>query len=89
MTATEALAHPYLEEGRLRYHSCMCKCCVNAGGGRQYCPQFEPACRNPFSYSFEEELTSVYKVKGKMIIKTSQALSAVIKTPKTRKDPYP
>ncbi len=25
----EALNHPYLDEGRLRYHSCMCSCCHN------------------------------------------------------------
>jgi len=23
----DALKHPYLDEGRLRYHSCMCSCC--------------------------------------------------------------
>lgn len=27
ITAEEALSHPYLEEARLRYHSCMCTCC--------------------------------------------------------------
>ena len=64
INALDALAHPYLEEGRLRYHSCMCKCCMTAAGGRQYCPEFEPTSLSPFSYAFEEELTSVYKVKG-------------------------
>merc|ERR1712051_142567 len=29
----EALNHPYLDEGRLRYHSCMCSCCTNTAGG--------------------------------------------------------
>lgn len=27
ITATDALNHPFLEEARLRYHSCMCSCC--------------------------------------------------------------
>ncbi|KAM7537568.1 hypothetical protein Aperf_G00000066742 [Anoplocephala perfoliata] len=27
ITAEEALSHAYLEEARLRYHSCMCTCC--------------------------------------------------------------
>uniref|UniRef100_A0A1I8GD11 Protein kinase domain-containing protein n=1 Tax=Macrostomum lignano TaxID=282301 RepID=A0A1I8GD11_9PLAT len=26
-TATAALAHPYLDDARTRYHSCMCSCC--------------------------------------------------------------
>ena len=40
----EALNHPYLDEGRLRYHSCMCTCCVSTPAGmRQYTRDFEPA----------------------------------------------
>ena len=40
----EALNHPYLDEGRLRYHSCMCTCCQStAQGMRQYTRDFEPA----------------------------------------------
>merc|ERR1712141_430719 len=30
----EALNHPYLDEGRLRYHSCMCACCTNNGSSK-------------------------------------------------------
>lgn len=32
VNVVEALNHPYLDEGRLRYHSCMCTCCTNNGG---------------------------------------------------------
>ena len=64
ITATDALAHPYLDEGRLRYHSCMCKCCHTTPAGRQYTPDFEPVATHPFSYAFEDELTSTTKVKG-------------------------
>ena len=44
ITVTEALNHPYLDEGRLRYHSCMCACCVTSQqtGARQYVRDFEP-----------------------------------------------
>ena len=31
VNVVEALNHPYLDEGRLRYHSCMCTCCTNNG----------------------------------------------------------
>lgn len=37
ITATDALSHPYLDEGRLRYHTCMCSCCKNTSNGRHYC----------------------------------------------------
>jgi len=33
VNVVEALNHPYLDEGRLRYHSCMCSCCTNTAGG--------------------------------------------------------
>src|SRR4051812_41949855 len=35
INCVDALAHPYLEEGCLRYHSCMCKCCVSENGKRK------------------------------------------------------
>ena len=38
LTAVEALCHPYLEDGRLRYHLQLCSCCHNAGNPmRIYC----------------------------------------------------
>ena len=64
ITAADALAHPYLDEGRLRYHSCMCTCCHNIGKVRHYTSDFEPLCKEPFRYDFEDDLTSVFKVKG-------------------------
>lgn len=36
ISVSDALTHPYLEEGRLRYHTCMCSCCVSSNSGRQY-----------------------------------------------------
>jgi len=66
ISAADALAHPYLDEGRLRYHSCMCTCCHNVGGVRHFTSDFEPICKEPFRYDFEDDLTSVFKVKEKI-----------------------
>lgn len=61
----EALAHPYLDEGRLRYHSCMCKCCyTTASGMRQYTNEFEISATIGFDDTWEKKLTSVQHVKG-------------------------
>ena len=36
ISVADALTHPYLDEGRLRYHTCMCTCCHTTSAGRQY-----------------------------------------------------
>ena len=64
INCTNALSHPYLEEGRLRYHSCMCRCCHNVGSSRRYVSDLEPIAPSTFDYSFERELSSVHLVKG-------------------------
>ena len=65
ISVIDALAHPYLDEGRLRYHSCMCKCCFTTSAGmRQYTGDFEPAAAQPFDDFWERKLTSVQQVKG-------------------------
>lgn len=33
ISASDALNHPFLEEARLRYHSCMCTCCFDITPG--------------------------------------------------------
>lgn len=61
----DALAHPYLDEGRLRYHSCMCKCCYTTNSGmRQYTSEFETTAPQAFDDRWERKLTSVRQVKG-------------------------
>jgi len=63
----EALNHPYLDEGRLRYHSCMCSCCATTSSGiRQYTRDFEPEADRAFDDDWERDLTSVSKVKDKL-----------------------
>nr|XP_012136916.1 PREDICTED: serine/threonine-protein kinase NLK isoform X4 [Megachile rotundata] len=67
ITVVDALAHPYLDEGRLRYHSCMCTCCYTTSGGmRQYTGDFEPATSHPFDDLWERKLTTVQQVKEEM-----------------------
>ncbi|CAG0894722.1 unnamed protein product [Darwinula stevensoni] len=63
----DALAHPYLDEGRLRYHACMCTCCRSTPcGGRHYAPEFEPVAPMPFDDAWERDLTSLPSVKERM-----------------------
>ncbi|KFM73960.1 Serine/threonine-protein kinase NLK, partial [Stegodyphus mimosarum] len=66
ISCTEALAHAYIDEGRLRYHSCMCTCCYTTPAGRHYTDDFEPVANHPFDDSFEKNLRSVYQVKEKL-----------------------
>ncbi|KPP68974.1 serine/threonine-protein kinase NLK-like, partial [Scleropages formosus] len=63
ISAKDALAHPYLDEGRLRYHTCMCKCCCSTSSGRAYTSDFEPVTNPKFDDGFEKNLTSVRQVK--------------------------
>ena len=62
----DALYHPYLEEGRIRYHTFLCTCCHNAGGNgtRQFCRDLEPNSPKTFDPSYERELTTTVIAKG-------------------------
>ncbi|CAL4119865.1 unnamed protein product, partial [Meganyctiphanes norvegica] len=67
LRVTEALAHPYLDEGRLRYHSCMCTCCASTNcGSRQYTHDFEPKASHPFDDNWESDLRSMSAVKERL-----------------------
>jgi len=67
VNVTGALNHPYLDEGRLRYHSCMCNCChTSSSGMRQYSRKFEPTAERPFDDDWERELTCISKVKERL-----------------------
>ncbi|XP_069508068.1 serine/threonine-protein kinase NLK2-like isoform X1 [Ambystoma mexicanum] len=63
ISAKDALAHPYLDEGRLRYHTCMCSCCFSIATGRVYTSDFEPSASPKFDDTYEKNLTSVWQVK--------------------------
>ncbi|XP_044015584.1 serine/threonine-protein kinase NLK isoform X3 [Aphidius gifuensis] len=67
ISVVDALAHPYIDEGRLRYHSCMCTCCYTSNSGvRIYTTDFEPATVNPFDDLWERKLGTVQQVKEAM-----------------------
>ncbi len=68
VSVSEALNHPYLDEGRLRYHSCMCGCChTNARTNlRQFALAFEPVADRAFDDEWERELTATAKVKERL-----------------------
>lgn len=65
ISAVNALMHPYVEEGRIRYHACMCSCCPNAllSFSVQSIEDFEPVCQKPFQMNFEDRLSSKAEIK--------------------------
>jgi len=65
ITALNALNHPFLEDGRLRYHTCMCRCCPTPDG-RRYTDSMEPVSTSPFHFTFEDELTSISTIREKL-----------------------
>ena len=70
ISVEDALAHAYLEEGRMRFHSCMCSCCYTlpASQQRQFTTDTEPAHKEPFEARWEKELqrTSMFDLRDKM-----------------------
>lgn len=67
ISASNALLHPYLEDGRLRYHSCMCQCCRRDADGRTvFADELEPGHAHPFDVHFEKELVSVMRIRDKL-----------------------
>nr|CAG4643908.1 EOG090X04Z1 [Lepidurus arcticus] len=72
ISVVDALAHQYLDEGRLRFHSCMCRCCHTAPATqgsvavRRYTPDFEPVAPQAFDDSWERELTATHQVREKL-----------------------
>uniref|UniRef100_A0AC35TZ44 Mitogen-activated protein kinase n=1 Tax=Rhabditophanes sp. KR3021 TaxID=114890 RepID=A0AC35TZ44_9BILA len=58
MNVDEALKHPYLEEGRMRFHSCMCTCCfTTTKRERVFSKNPEPNHESPFEPKWEKELS--------------------------------
>jgi nemo like kinase len=60
VSVDEALAHPYLAEGRMRFHSCMCSCCyTTTNSNRIFTASFDPLHESPFEPKWERELSSL------------------------------
>ncbi|ESN96461.1 hypothetical protein HELRODRAFT_107531 [Helobdella robusta] len=67
ITASNALTHMYIDDGRTRYHTSICSCCqcYNPFATQLY-RDYEPSCQKPFSVQFEDELSTVTAVKLKL-----------------------
>uniref|UniRef100_A0A914V923 Serine/threonine kinase NLK n=1 Tax=Plectus sambesii TaxID=2011161 RepID=A0A914V923_9BILA len=69
VTVDEALAHPYLEEGRMRFHSCMCSCCYTAANSnRVFTSTFDSAHEEPFDVKWEKDLSrlSMFELRDRL-----------------------
>ena len=50
----------------MRYHTYLCPCChTSANGGRNFSRDLEPSATFKFDASYEKELTSIAKARGK------------------------
>ena len=63
LSAEKALQSRYLNEGRLRYHSCMCSCCVRTHSGLQFCGNLEPISGFIYDDS-DEKFYNIQSAKG-------------------------
>ncbi|KAI6215543.1 hypothetical protein M3Y94_00397300 [Aphelenchoides besseyi] len=66
LTVNEALSSTYLDDGRMRFHSCMCTCCFSISKReRQYAKELDPEHQRPFNPLWEKELTrlSIYELR--------------------------
>jgi len=69
ITVEEALKHPYLDEGRMRFHSCMCSCCLTSPKReRIFTKNFDPCHQEPFDPLWEKELSrlSMFDLRERM-----------------------
>jgi nemo like kinase len=69
MTVEQALAHRYLDEGKMRFHSCMCSCCHNGPRReRVFCNDFDPVHQSPLPPTWEKELSrlSMFDLRDKL-----------------------
>ena len=69
ISCVDALFHPFLEDGKMRYHTYLCTCChTSASGGRIFAQELEPSATFKFDSSYERGLTSIAKAKGKVVV---------------------
>ena len=63
ISCADALYHPFLDDGRIRYHTFLCSCCITHMGSRHFCRELEPSSSHKFDPMYERELTSLSKAK--------------------------
>jgi nemo like kinase len=66
ISCADALSHPYVDDGRIRYHSFMCSCCYTINGMRRFSHDMEPVSHTRFNQSYERDLTSVATAKAQI-----------------------
>uniref|UniRef100_H2Z495 Mitogen-activated protein kinase n=1 Tax=Ciona savignyi TaxID=51511 RepID=H2Z495_CIOSA len=66
VSCTEALRHIYLREGRLRYHTSLCRCCCITAEGIRHAAdhEFEAMPDMVFDDSYEDDLRTVDDVRN-------------------------
>lgn len=57
ISVDQALQHTYLDEGRIRFHSCMCSCCFSTPTGRAFAAELDPRHCMPFETTWEREVS--------------------------------
>lgn len=67
ISCVNALFHPFLEDGKMRYHTYLCSCCHTSASGRNFARDLEPSASFKFDSSYEKELTSIAKARGLLI----------------------
>lgn len=65
ISCANALYHPFLDDGRIRYHTFLCSCCMTRFSSRHFCRDLEPSSTHKFDPMYERELTSLSKAKRK------------------------
>uniref|UniRef100_A0A0N4ZG28 Mitogen-activated protein kinase n=1 Tax=Parastrongyloides trichosuri TaxID=131310 RepID=A0A0N4ZG28_PARTI len=69
MNVDDALAHPYISEGRIRFHSCMCSCCYTTNKKERIFTKIsDPGHEQPFDPEWEKELQrySMFDLKSRL-----------------------
>ncbi|VDO53481.1 unnamed protein product [Onchocerca flexuosa] len=69
ITVDAALSHRYLDEGRMRFHSCMCSCCYTTPSNvRIFSQILDPVHEHPFDPRWEKELSrmSMFDLRDRM-----------------------
>ena len=68
VSSSEALNHVFVRDGRLRYHTSLCRCCWLSAGGmsHQEC-EFEPVPETVFEDGYEATLHTVQDVRGRQL----------------------
>nr|AAW24716.1 SJCHGC09514 protein [Schistosoma japonicum] len=89
ISAADALNHPFLEEARLRYHSCMCSCChdISSTSGNDgvqtsgFCCAPSPSASSSCASSSTPSSDSMQSGNGKCLISRYEAKTAANAVP--------